>query len=70
VASVAQPKLRSRKYGAAIPLDELDKKLLNLMQGRFPLEPRPYASVAREAGVGEEEVLARVQHLLDERIIR
>jgi DNA-binding Lrp family transcriptional regulator len=70
VASVAQPKLRSRKYGAAIPLDELDKKLLNLMQGKFPLEPRPYASVAREAGIEEAEVLARVQHLLDERIIR
>jgi DNA-binding Lrp family transcriptional regulator len=70
LAPVAQPKLRSRKYGAAIPLDELDKKLLNLMQGKFPLEPRPYASVAREAGVAEDEVLRRVQHLLDERIIR
>ena len=41
----AQPKLRSRKYGAAIPLDELDKRVMNLMQGRFPLEPRPYARV-------------------------
>jgi DNA-binding Lrp family transcriptional regulator len=70
VAPVAQPKLRSRKFGAAIPLDELDRKLLNLMQGRFPLEPRPYASVAREAEVSEDEVLRRVQHLLDERIIR
>ena len=25
-------------------------KLLNLMQGRFPIEPRPYAAVAEEAG--------------------
>jgi siroheme decarboxylase len=70
VASVAQPKLRSRKHGAAIPLDELDKKLLNLMQGRFPLESRPYEAVARLAGVGEDEVMSRVQHLIDERIIR
>jgi siroheme decarboxylase len=70
LASVAQPKLRSRKHGAAIPLDELDKKLLNLMQGRFPLEPRPYEAVARLAGVGEDEVMSRVQHLIDERIIR
>ena len=67
---VAQPKLRSRKYGAAIPLDELDKKLLNLMQGSFPLEPRPYARVAAMAEVPEDEVLRRVQHLIDERIIR
>jgi DNA-binding Lrp family transcriptional regulator len=69
MASV-KPKLRSRKHGAAIPLDELDKKLLNLMQGSFPLEPRPYASVARAAEVSEDEVMRRVQHLIDERIIR
>jgi len=64
------PKLRTRKHGAAIPLDDLDKRLLNLMQGKFPIAPRPYAEVAAQAGVSEDEVLARVQHLLDERIIR
>jgi DNA-binding Lrp family transcriptional regulator len=66
----AGPKLRTRKGGAAIPLDDLDKRLLNLMQGRFPIAPRPYEAVAAEAGVSKEEVMARVQHLLDERIIR
>ena len=66
----AQPKLRSRKYGAAIPLDEIDKRVMNLMQGRFPLERRPYARVADLAEVPEDEVLRRVQHLIDERIIR
>ena len=35
------PKLRSRKHGAAIPLTELDKRLLNLMQGSFPIVLRP-----------------------------
>jgi siroheme decarboxylase len=64
------PKLRARKQGAAIALDDLDKRLLNLMQGSFPIAPRPYQHVAAEAGVAEDEVLARVQHLLDERIIR
>lgn len=68
--STATPKLRSRKHGAAIPLEDLDKRLLNLMQGRFPIEPRPYARVAELAEISEEEVMARVQHLLDERIIR
>ncbi|MGI8413025.1 MAG: siroheme decarboxylase subunit alpha [Solirubrobacteraceae bacterium] len=70
MAAVAGPKLRSRKDGAAIPLDELDKRLLNLMQGRFPIARTPYARVAGEAGIAEPEVIARVQHLLDERIIR
>ncbi len=64
------PKLRSRKHGAAVPLDDLDRKLLNLMQGSFPLAPRPYAEVAREAGITEEQAMTRVQQLLDDRIIR
>jgi DNA-binding Lrp family transcriptional regulator len=68
--SNATPKLRSRKHGAAIPLEELDRRLLNLMQGRFPIEPRPYARVAELAEITEQETMARVQHLLDERIIR
>jgi len=68
--AAAIPKVRSRKDGAAVPLDDLDKKLLNLMQGSFPIAPRPYEHVAGLAGVGEDEVMRRVQRLLDERIVR
>ena len=64
------PKLRSRKHGAAIELNDLDKRLLNLMQGSFPIARRPYQHVASAAGISETEVMARVQRLLDERIIR
>ncbi|HEX3392744.1 MAG TPA: Lrp/AsnC family transcriptional regulator [Solirubrobacteraceae bacterium] len=64
------PKIRSRKLGAAIALDDLDKRLLNLMQGSFPIAPRPFLCVAGLAEIEEAEVLARVQRLLDERIIR
>ena len=64
------PKLRSRKDGAAVALDDLDRRLLNLMQGKFPIAARPYQHVATEAGIAEQEVLSRVQRLLDERIIR
>jgi DNA-binding Lrp family transcriptional regulator len=64
------PKLRSRKHGAATPLDELDKRLLNLMQGSFPIAPRPYEHVAQKAGIAETEAIDRVKRLLDERIIR
>jgi siroheme decarboxylase len=64
------PKLRARKDGAAVALDDTDKRLLNLMQGQFPIAARPYQHVAAQAQIAEEEVLARVQRLLDERIIR
>jgi DNA-binding Lrp family transcriptional regulator len=63
-------KVRSRRDGAAIPLDEVDKKLLNLMQGSFDLCRQPFAHVAGLAGVSEAEVMARVERLLDKRIIR
>jgi DNA-binding Lrp family transcriptional regulator len=68
--TTATPKLRSRKDGAAIPLDDVDRRVLNLMQGRFPIAPRPFAHVAGLAEIAEEEVMARVQHLLEKRIIR
>jgi DNA-binding Lrp family transcriptional regulator len=68
VAAVA--KTRARKGGSAVPLDEADKKLLNLLQGSFPLAERPFAEVAQAAALSEAEVLARTQRLLDERIIR
>ena len=67
---LATPKLRSRKDGAAIPLDDLDRRLLNLMQGSFPIASRPYEHVASLAEVSEAEVMSRVQRLLDKRIIR
>ena len=71
MASVgATPKLRSRKHGAAIPLDDADRRVMNLMQGSFPLEARPYERVAELAELSEDEVLRRVSHLIDERIIR
>jgi siroheme decarboxylase len=66
----ATPKIRSRRDGAAVPLSELDKKLLNLLQGSFPLEPRPFARIGALAGVSEEQVLSATQRLLHDRIIR
>jgi siroheme decarboxylase len=70
MAVTPTPKIRSRKLGAAIALDEFDKRLLNQMQGSFPIVERPYAEVATALGVDEETVLRRVQELIDERIIR
>jgi DNA-binding Lrp family transcriptional regulator len=70
MAVTPTPKIRSRKDGAAAPIDDVDRKVLNLMQGKFPLQPRPYAAVAQLAELTEDEVMARVQRLLDDRIIR
>jgi DNA-binding Lrp family transcriptional regulator len=62
--------VRSRAQGAAVPLDETDKRLLNALQSRFPLDPRPFAAVAAQTGLDERGALDRTAHLLRERIIR
>jgi len=69
-ARAPRPKLRSRRDGAAIPLDEADRRLMNLLQSSFPLEARPFDLVAAEAGLGPGEVKERTRRLLDGRIIR
>src|ERR671936_902401 len=72
MASVAgaRPKVRSRRGGAAIPLDEADKRLMNLLQSSFPLAREPYVLIGGEAGLATDEVMARTRRLLEERIIR
>jgi DNA-binding Lrp family transcriptional regulator len=66
----AQPKLRSREGGAAIPLDETDKRLMNVLQSEFPLTPEPFAGLASKTALPLDELMGRTQRLLDERIIR
>ena len=67
----ATPKLRSRKDGAAIPLDDADRRLMNLLQSSFPLDPGAVRLGRREPPrCPIDEVLTRTQRLLDGRIIR
>ena len=70
VDKTAVPKLREREGGAAIPLDETDKQLLNLLQSKFPLARHPFQPIAIELERSEDEIMERTQRLLDERIIR
>ncbi len=72
MASVKMPqsKARTRKDGAAIPLDETDKRVMNLLQSTFPLDAEPFAPVAAEAGIELDDLIGRTQRLLDNRIIR
>ncbi len=66
----ARLKLRSRKGGAAIPLDDVDRRIMNLMQSSFPLAEEPFAALAATAELPVEEFKSRTQRLLDGRIIR
>jgi len=51
-------------------IDELDKKVINLIQGDLTLDRRPFAVMAEKIGISEEEFLIRVRDLKRQGIIR
>ncbi|HOO53188.1 MAG TPA: AsnC family transcriptional regulator [Methanothrix sp.] len=51
-------------------LDDLDRRLLDLVQKEFPLTERPFLALGEILGVGEEEVVRRAERLRDLGIIR
>jgi len=52
-----------------VALDEIDKRLINALQGDFPLVPEPYRQVAEALGLGEAELLRRLGSLLERRVL-
>jgi DNA-binding Lrp family transcriptional regulator len=51
-------------------MDAVDKKILNILQTRFPVVPEPYDAVGAELGISGDEVLERVKRLKDNGVIR
>lgn len=51
-------------------MDDLDKKILDIIQTEFPVEHRPYEAIGRQVGLTEAETLARVRALKQKQVIR
>ena len=51
-------------------MDNIDKKLLDIIQTGFPIVPRPYAEIGEKLGITEAEALSRVRALKGKKIIR
>jgi DNA-binding Lrp family transcriptional regulator len=51
-------------------LDETDRLILNRIQSRFPISPRPFATIADDLGLTEDEVMRRIVRLKEADIIR
>ena len=49
--------------------DDTDRRLINAIQGEFPLSERPFAEVGAALGLSEDAVIARLQSLLDDRVL-
>ena len=50
-------------------IDDTDRALINALQGDFPLTRHPFADVAARVGLDEAQVIARLQRLLNERVL-
>ena len=50
-------------------LDAVDRQIIDRLQGDFPLCERPYAAAAERLGIAEDELLVRLQRLLDARVL-
>ncbi len=55
---------------AAIPIDNLDRRIIVATQEGLPLAPRPYHAVAAALGVAPEQVMARLTRMLEAGIVR
>lgn len=45
-------------------MDETDRKLINALNGGFPVAERPFAQVAERFGLAETDVIRRLENLL------
>jgi DNA-binding Lrp family transcriptional regulator len=50
-------------------LDRNDRLLLNRIQSGFPIASRPFLEIGEMLGMSEEEVIARVRHLLETGVV-
>ena len=51
-------------------MDQIDKRILDIIQSGFPIAPRPYAEIGAQVGLTESEALARVRALTAKGVIR
>ena len=51
-------------------MNSADRSILNLIQGAFPVDPRPYKKIGAETGMSEHEAFQRIQDLKEKKIIR
>ena len=50
-------------------MDELDRRIINELQGEFPISDRPYIEAARRIGTTESELITRIRCMLDDGLL-
>lgn len=50
-------------------MDELDRAVVNTLQGDFPVTQQPFRDAAARLDMSEEELIERIRRLLDQRVL-
>ena len=50
-------------------MDDLDRRIINRLQGGFPVSERPYRDAARTLGATESELITRIRCMLDDGLL-
>jgi len=50
-------------------MDDLDRSIINHLQDGFPIVAEPYAEIARRLNIDEQELISRLEALLDEGLL-
>jgi len=50
-------------------MDELDRAIINELQGGFPISEHPFAEVAARFNITEQELIARIDSLLENKVL-
>ena len=53
-----------------VKLDNIDRKLLNIIQVMFPLSREPFSALGQQLDVSSKEVIRRIERLKEKEIIR
>jgi DNA-binding Lrp family transcriptional regulator len=46
-------------------MDDLDRRIINNLQGGFPVSERPFLEAAQTLGIGERDLIDRLEHLAE-----
>jgi len=52
-----------------VNLDPLDRKIINALQGGFPVCDHPFQVAAKDIGIAEADLVARIDKMLRERVL-
>ena len=50
-------------------MDDIDRAIVNGLQGGFPVSTRPFAAVSQELGLEQKEILDRLRALLEQGVL-